>query len=121
MLNKNYKMLEITSANQDVFMDLNDEDAQTISGGATEVFTVRNRTSNANINYFLDGKASGNQGVGSGLVWTAYSGGIIHFDADTRGDVYVSKKYDLSNGRIYEFRDDPTPGNPYDIELYTVA
>lgn len=121
MLNKDCQMLEILAANQDQLMDLNDEDAQTISGGATEVFTVRNRTSNAIIDYFVDGKASGKQGTGTGLIWTAYSGGIIHFDADLRSDVYVSKKYDLSNGRIYEFQDDPTPGNPYDIELYTVA
>lgn len=100
--------------------DLDNKAAETISGGY-EVFTIRNRTSNSDITYYVDGTISRTLAPGEDTEWTAYSGGIIEFDQDNRSDVYASKTYDLANGGIYEFQDNgTTPGNPYDIDLYSV-
>ena len=110
------------SANQDLFVDLNETDAETISGGY-EVFTIRNKT-NYNINYYVDGQLTQPQFAkpGSSSVWTAYNGGIIKFDKDGRNNYTLLQTYNLENGRVYEFQDNTsTPGNPYDIELYSVA
>jgi hypothetical protein len=112
-------MLEITSANQHLLVDLNEEDAETISGGY-EVFTVKNKT-NYNVGYSVDNK-SWTHKPNESWIWTAHSGGTIKFDVDGRADVTHYKSYNLANGGIYEFQDNKsTSGNPYDIELYSVA
>ena len=49
------KMTEITSENQDLFIEFNDQSAETISGGY-EVFTIRNQTK-YNVGYSVDGKS----------------------------------------------------------------
>ncbi|NEO23982.1 hypothetical protein [Moorena sp. SIO4A5] len=108
------------SANPDLFVDLNQKDAETISGGY-EVFTIRNKTK-YNVHYFVDGKLTKFPKPGSSSVWTAYKGGIIKFDIDGRNNYKLWKKYNLANGGVYEFKDNKsTPGNPYDIDLYRVA
>ncbi len=112
-------ILEMNSTNQDLFVDLNQKDAETVSGGY-EVFTIRNKT-NYNVGYTVDGK-SWTHKPGEVWIWTAYKGGKIKFDQDGRSGVKSYKKYNLSNGKIYEFQNNnSTPGNPYDIELYRVG
>ena len=112
-------MLDINSANQDLFIDLNNKSAETISGGY-EVFTIKNSTK-YNVWYKVDGK-SWTHKPGEVWIWTAYKGGKIKFDQDGRSGVKSYKKYNLANGGIYEFQDNrTTAGNPYDIELYSVG
>ena len=113
------KMLEITSANQDLFVDLNDKSAETISGG-NEVFTIKNKT-NYNVGYEVDGKSWTHE-PGKVWIWTANKGGNIKFDQDSRSGVTSYKTYNLADGGIYEFQNNErTKGNPYDIDLYSVA
>ncbi len=100
--------------------ELDEQAAETISGGY-EVFEVKNKTG-YNIPYTVDGKTTGDPSPGSDRIWTAYSGGIIEFDADGRTGYQLYKKYDLVEGGVYEFQDNiKTDGNPYDIDLYRVA
>ncbi len=119
------KMLEITSANQDLFVDLNDKSAETISGGA-EVFTIKNET-DYEITYSLDGKSWNhipNANDGRGWAWTTSNGGkgIIEFDQDVRPEFTANKSYDLANGGVYAFRENKTTeGHPWDIELYKIG
>ena len=109
----------ITSANQDLFIDLNAEKAETLNGGY-EVFTIKNNT-NANVGYDIDGTLE-KQKPGTSVTWTAYSGGIITFDDDIRGNKEQYKSYNLSNGQTYEFQPNYyTTGNPYDIDLYKIS
>ncbi|MEH2237648.1 hypothetical protein [Nostoc sp.] len=99
--------------------ELDEQSAETINGGY-EVFTIRNKTG-YNINFFLD-NTSFTQSPNDANVYTASSGGIIEFDTDGRNDYKQFQKYDLANGGVYEFQDNKnTPGNPYDIDLYSVA
>ncbi|MBR8834809.1 MAG: hypothetical protein DSM106950_12415 [Stigonema ocellatum SAG 48.90 = DSM 106950] len=108
----------MTSANQDLFIDLNAENAETFNGGY-EVFTIRNNT-NANVGYDIDGTLK-QQPSGTSVTWTAYNGGIITFDDDVRGNQQY-KSYNLANGQTYEFRPNyNTTGNPYDIDLYKIS
>ncbi|AFW95982.1 hypothetical protein ANA_C13307 [Anabaena sp. 90] len=93
--------------------------AEIISGGY-EVFTIKNNTG-YDITHVLDGTAFLIK-PGEEFTYTAYSGGIIEFDADGRDDHDLSKSYDLEDGQIYEFQDNTyTTGNPYDIDLYRVS
>ena len=115
-------MLEITCTNQDLFDDLNDKSAETISGGY-EVFTVKNETK-YNIHYFIDGTLTKPEFAkpNTSSIWTAHKGGIIKFDVDRRSDYKQWEEYNLANGGVYAFRDNTsTSGNPYDIELYSIA
>ncbi|MBD2449671.1 hypothetical protein H6G76_21370 [Nostoc sp. FACHB-152] len=99
--------------------EIDQQAAETISGGAQEVFTIKNKTS-YNITYVLDGRSWLHK-PDETWIWTATSGGTISFDKDSRADYNVNQDYDLSDGRIYEFQDNPSPGNPYDLELYSVG
>ncbi|MEH2253227.1 hypothetical protein [Nostoc sp.] len=101
--------------------ELDQEAAETISGGGYEVFEVRNKTG-YNVSYTVDGTRTNYPQPGSDRIWTAYGGGIIEFDTDGRNDYKQIQKYNLANGGVYEFQDNKTTvGNPYDIELYRVA
>ena len=117
-------ILEITRTNQDLFIDLNEKDAETVSRGAYEAFTVKNQTQKA-VSYSVDGtswyhlpKANN----GGGWVWTTFNGGEIKFDQDTRPEYTDYKSYNLYNGGIFAFRENTTTtGNPFDIELYDIT
>lgn len=105
---------------EDLFIELTPEETETISGGY-EVFTVRNKTK-YNIPYFIDGKYFKHKAGSVGQVWTAYGGGRISFDVDSRSGHTKMKTYNLRDGEIYEFQyNTRTPGNPYDIELYKIS
>ncbi|MEH2283944.1 MAG: hypothetical protein V7K90_21905 [Nostoc sp.] len=113
------------SNNQSILQDfglveeLDEEAGETITGGA-EVFTIKNKTP-YDITYILDGKSWLHR-PNETWIWTAYSGGIIKFDKDSRNNYVDNQSYNLADGRIYEFQDKTsTPGNPFDIELYSVA
>ncbi|PHM06621.1 hypothetical protein [Nostoc sp. 'Peltigera malacea cyanobiont' DB3992] len=111
------KMLETTSANQDLFVDLNEKDAETVSGGL-EVFTVRNETG-GRIPYTVDGTLT-NRPYGDS-VWTTGRGGIIDFDTDFGLSGVQSRKYNLADGRTYAFRYDTTTSYTEDIDLYDIT
>lgn len=114
------KIFDTTSTNQDLFIELNDAKAETVSGGY-EVFTIYNET-DYNVEYSIDGTLTKFAQPGASSVWTAYSGGIVEFDIDGRSGYKELKKYNLANGGVYAFRDNKsTPGNPYDIELYDIG
>jgi hypothetical protein len=99
--------------------ELDEQAAETISGGY-EVFTVKNKTQ-YNITLVLDGKTF-LQKPNQEFIYTAYRGGKITFDTDGRNGYQQDKSYNLANGGKYEFQDNKwTRGNPYDIDLYSVA
>ncbi|BAZ40316.1 hypothetical protein NIES4101_62770 [Calothrix sp. NIES-4101] len=99
--------------------EIDEQAAETISGGY-EVFTIKNKT-NYDITYILDGKSFLHK-PNEEWIWTAYSGGKITFDTDGRNAYKQDQSYNLSNGRTYEFQNNNyTPGNPWDLDLYTVA
>lgn len=107
-------------AASDLFVDVNQEDAETVSGGY-EVFTIGNKTK-YNVGYTIDRGKEFKHKPNQSWVWTAYSGGIIKFDEDGRDGYKQYKSYNLANGGKYEFRDNKTTkGNPYDIELYRIS
>jgi hypothetical protein len=103
--------------------ELSEQAAETISGGSltvSETFTIYNKTG-YDITHILDGKAFDIK-PNEGWTYTAYSGGIIEFDTDGRSGYVQNKSYNLGHGHVYEYQDNAsTPGNPYDIEMYTVG
>lgn len=107
------------SANSDLFVDLNVADAEIISGGY-ETFMIMNSTSSS-INHTLDGVLQPPLEPKEGRRYIAYSGGILEFDADGRDYYKQVKKYDLADGKIYTFLDNPFPGNPSNIELFDMT
>ncbi|MCW5313755.1 hypothetical protein GTQ43_08035 [Nostoc sp. KVJ3] len=99
--------------------EIEEQAAEIISGGY-EVFKIRNNTG-FNINHVLDGTAFLIQ-PGEEWTYTAYNGGTIEFDADSRSDNYRPLSYNLDEGQIYEFQDNTyTTGNPYDFDIYRVS
>ena len=118
MLNT-HKMLEITATTQDLFTDLNKEDAEAISGGYQEVFEVQNKTKYY-VGYVIDGEKH-TLSPGDFYTEVAYNGGIIKFDLDRRKGKVQLKKYNLKNGRIYAFKENKRTKIPYDVDLYDVG
>ncbi len=120
------KMLEMTSTNQDLFVDLNEKDAETVSGGLwwpfpkKEKFTIYNQTK-VRIPYSVDGKQTSYPYPGVKVTWTTYGGGNIAFDYDFGRPGVQKRKYNLSNGSTYAFRYDTRTPYKYDIELYKIS
>jgi hypothetical protein len=114
-----YKKLEITAANQDFFTDLTEQDAEAINGGY-ETFTIENDVSNYKMSYTVDG-TSATLDPGYYTNWTAYSGGLVEFDADGRSGYQPSRKYNLGSGRTYSFQPNTSTSNPYDFDLYDIT
>lgn len=117
----------ITSTNQDLFVDLNENSAETISGGRFEngggkyeVFKVYNQTGGrVRIPYTVDGKRT--KYPNSNSFWVTDRGGTIKFDYDFgRGGVQL-KQYNLRNGRKYAFRLNTRTAYKNDIELYDIG
>ncbi|MDZ8258552.1 hypothetical protein [Nostoc sp. ChiQUE01b] len=99
--------------------ELDEQATETISGGY-EVFALRNKTE-YDIPYAVNGIRTSDLASGADLIYTTYGGGLtIEFDADVRIDYKKLKKYTLTDG-VYEFQNDPSPDNPYDIDLYSVG
>ena len=115
------KTLKVSSGNQDLFTKLNDENAETISGGRFERFIISNQTKNIRIPYTVDGKRTPNPNPGRRVLWTTNRGGIVNFDFDFRRPGVQSRKFNLANGRRYAFRLNKRTRNPFDINLYKVG
>lgn len=121
------KMLESTSANQDLLVDLKKEDAQTISGGRYEnggdiykVFQIRNNSQGTNP-YAVDGVRTQLSLDQQTSFWVTDSQGIIEFDSDYGQEGVQLKKYTLLNGRKYEFQRNINTAYALDIDLYDVG
>ncbi|MEH2146352.1 hypothetical protein [Nostoc sp.] len=112
-----HKMLESTSANQDLLIDLNEKDAEIVSGGS-ERFTIRNETT-VRIPYAVDGKQTTRPYGDS--VWTTGRGGTIDFDYDYGLSGVQSRKYNLADGRTYAFRYDTRTSYSQDIDLFDIT
>jgi hypothetical protein len=110
-------MLESTSAKQHLFVDLNENDAEIVSGGS-ERFTIYNET-NARIPYTVDGKRTSRPYGNS--VWTTGKGGIIKFDYDFGLAGVQLRTYNLADGGKYAFRYDSRTSYAQDIELYSIT
>jgi hypothetical protein len=108
-----------TCDNSALWVELDDENAQTINGGAEE-FTITNEVSNYTMSYKLDGRSAKLKPDYS-IGWEAYSGGIISFDKDARSGYQKSKKYNLEDGRTYAFRPNTSTLNIYDFDLYDIT
>ncbi|MEH2257535.1 hypothetical protein [Nostoc sp.] len=102
----------------DLIEELDEQAAETISGGY-EVFSIKN-TVGFDVNFSLD-DTSFTLPANETWIYTAYSGGTIEFDSDKRGGYEQYKTYNLADGKVYEFQDNPSPGNPYDFDIYSVA
>lgn len=109
-------LLEITSANQDLFVDLNQKDAEIISGGC-KLVEITNKTK-YDITHVLDGKQ---YLMKPGEKWYfAAPNGYISFDTDGRDNYKQDKSYTLNNEGKYKFEDNNyTPEISYDLDLYT--
>ncbi len=113
-------MLAITSANQDLFVDLNEKDAETVSGGH-EVFKVSNQTGYVTIPYRVDGVRTRYPRPGQSSIWTTNGGGRITFDHDFGKSGYQGKAYNLSHLNKYAFRINTRTAYKYDVDLYRVG
>ncbi|MEO0014636.1 MAG: hypothetical protein RLZZ535_3025 [Cyanobacteriota bacterium] len=118
MLNTHRKTVTV-NAYKDLFTDLSEQDSEAINGGA-ESFTLKNEVNNYDMSYNLDG-TSARLKPGYSIGWTAYSGGIVSFDKDARSGYQTSRKYNLSNGRIYAFRPNTSTSNQHDFDLYDIT
>lgn len=114
------KMLKINCGNQDPFIELNDENAETISGGRFERFIISNQT-NIRIPYTVDRRRTPFPNPRQRVLWTTNRGGIVNFDFDFRRPGVQSQKFNLANGRRYAFRLNKRTRNPFDINLYNVG
>lgn len=103
------KILKTTATNQDLFMDLSKEDAESISGGVQEVFEVKNLTQK-NIYYTVDGEREYDPSPNTSWTWTAYKGGIIKFNVGSK-----LKSYNLNDGRVYAFKTSRDGIDLYDV------
>ncbi|NEO15548.1 MULTISPECIES: hypothetical protein [unclassified Moorena] len=118
------------SANPDLFVDLNQTDAETVSGGGflskifggrkREIFTVSNQT-HVRLPYSVDGKQTSYPYPGVDVTWNTKKGGNIAFDYDFGRPGVQLRKYNLSNGGKYAFQLDRRTPYPYDIELFRIG
>ena len=118
-------MLEITCTNQDLFVDLNEKDAETVSGGwwpfsKKEKFTISNQT-NVRIPYRVDGTKTSYPYGGSTVTWTTRGGGDIVFDYDFGRPGFQKREHNLKNGRKYAFRYDTRTPYKDDIALFEIV
>jgi hypothetical protein len=110
---------KILHANQALFTNLTEQDAQAINGGY-ETFTIQNDVSNYYMSYSVDG-TSARLDPGRYEDWTAYGGGLVEFDKDARSGYQASQTYNLDSGRTYAFRLNTSTSNPYDFDLYDIT
>lgn len=99
------------------FIELDEKSSEAINGGY-ERFKIQNDVSNYSMSYSVDG-TSGRLKPGYYQNWTAYSGGVVEFDADGRSG-YQSRKYNLGGGRSYSFQPNTSTVNPSDFDLYEI-
>lgn len=101
MLNTDIK---ITATNQEIFIDLNEKDSETISGGQLKGSEIKNLT-NLSIDYTVDGeKLITNPGNDD---FIAYERGLIKYQG--------GRKFYLRDGRIYAFMPSRNGFDLYDV------
>ena len=97
-------------ANQDLFVDVNEQDAETLSGGIkrrggrgpNEIFKLVNQT-NFSVPYIIDGRAR-NLRPGRSVLWFTNEGGNVTFDSRPFIPGFQGRTVDAANGREYAFR-----------------
>jgi hypothetical protein len=82
-----------TAINQELLMDLNEKDAETVSGGQLRGSEIKNLT-NKSINYTVDGEKYTTNPDNDDFI--AYNRGRLTFNGGEK---------QLKDGRIYAFRD----------------
>ena len=113
--------IKVACVNQDLFIGLNDENSETVSGGRVEIFKISNQTNNIRIPYSVDGVKTPYPKPSQGSLWSTGRGGIITFDFDFRRAVVKKRKYNLANGRKYAFRLNKRTPYRFDINLYDLG
>ena len=108
------KMLKTTCTSPDLFVDLNEKIAETISGGV-ETFTITNNIDNS-ITYYIDG-AEYTQEPDSTIRWATTGTGKVEFDYSFESG-YQGITWDLIDGSANEFQYDSATSNPYDFDLF---
>ena len=118
--------LNPTANKQELFVDLDQKDAEIIGGGwwnpfaKNEKFTIYNETK-IRIPYTVDGTKTSRPYGGSASTWNTKKGGEIKFDYDFGRGGYQERKYNLSDGGKYAFRYDTRTSYAHDIELYKIG
>lgn len=110
-MNSTSQLLEIASANQDLFIGLNQEDGEIISGGD---IGIKNDT-NDTVKYTVDGQQTMFGGPGQSSIWSNAGGKRITFDADARNDYVNNRTYTLTDGQNYAFKPDPLAINLFKV------
>jgi hypothetical protein len=100
------------------FTELDEKSSVSVNGGY-ESFSIQNDVSNYTMSYSVD-KTRGRLKPGHYENWTAYSGGVVEFDTDSRSGYQPSRKYNLSSGRTYSFQPNTSTANPNDVSLYEI-
>ncbi|AOX02284.1 hypothetical protein BJP34_25100 [Moorena producens PAL-8-15-08-1] len=99
-------------ANQDLFVDLNETDAETISGGIVsqggagpnEIFKIENQLVFGSVSYRIDNGPLRNLNPGQSALWFSNQGGKIMFDSRPFIPGFQGKIVNAANGREYAFR-----------------
>lgn len=115
-------------ANQDLFVDLNETDAETVSGGTVaqggvgqnEIFKIESQIRFTGVRYFVDGEA-GRLRFGQNALWFTNEGGSVTFDSLPFRRRFRPRTVDLANGRKYAFQLDTSTPRPLDITLVDIG
>jgi hypothetical protein len=120
-------ILKSISDNQDLLIELNEENAETISGGRYEngggkykIFQIRNNSQGTNP-YTVDGVRTKFPYDKENSFWVTDDKGIIAFDYDYGQSGVQLRRYTLQNGRKYEFRRNTNTAYTLDIDLYDIG
>ncbi|NEO66063.1 MAG: hypothetical protein F6J98_39020 [Moorea sp. SIO4G2] len=110
-------------ANQDLFVDLNETDAETVSGGIVrrggagqnEIFKIKNQLP-FRVAYIIDGRAR-NLRPGQSVLWFTNEGGNVTFDSLPFRPRFRARTVNAANGREYVFQFNSSTFRPFDITL----
>jgi len=115
-------------ANQDLFVDLNETDAETVSGGIkrrggrrqNEIFKLENQLT-FTVSYTIDGSPPRFLNPGQSVLWFTNEGGDITFDSRPFIPGFQGQTVDAANGREYAFRFNNSTFLPFDITLADIG
>ncbi|NEP54183.1 MAG: hypothetical protein F6K65_37510 [Moorea sp. SIO3C2] len=115
-------------ANQDLFVDLNQKDAEKVSGGTVaqggvdqnEIFKIESQIRFTRVRYFVDGEA-GRLRFGQNALWFTNQGGSVTFDFLPFRRGFQARTVDLSSGRKYAFQFNTSTFRPLDINLVDIG
>ncbi|OLT58770.1 hypothetical protein [Moorena bouillonii] len=115
-------------ANPDLFVDLNQKDAETVSGGRVaqggvnqnEIFKIESQIRFTRVRYFVDDEA-GRLRFGRNALWFTDKGGKVTFDFLPFRRGFQAKTVNVDNGRKYAFKFDTSTPRPLDIKLVDIG